>query len=109
MAKTSSETSAILTISMMADIPILANKLSNVFESSCNLSEESLNHLVAALITISGEALQLAYNNRESSLFAVAKLLETVIVNLGQIEVIWRATTSHFLEACSHPHYHTRE
>jgi len=109
VAKTSSETSAVLTTAVMADLPILANMLSNLFESSSNLSEESLNHLVEALITISGESLQLAYNNREPSLFAVAKLLETGIVNLGRVEVIWRATTSHLLEACSHPHSRMRE
>jgi len=109
VAKTSSETSAVLTTAVMADLPILANMLSNLFESSTNLSEESLNHLVEALITISGESLQLAYNNREPSLFAVAKLLETGIVNLGRVEVIWRATTSHLLEACSHPHARMRE
>jgi len=109
VAKTSSETSAVLTTAVMADLPILANMLSNLFESSSNLSEESLNHLVEALITISGESLQLAYNNREPSLFAVAKLLETGIVNLGRVEVIWRATTSHLLEACSHPHGRMRE
>jgi len=109
VAKTSSETSAVLTTAVMADLPILANMLSNLFESSSNISEDSLNYLVEALITISGESLQLAYNNREPSLFAVAKLLETGIVNLGRVEVIWRATTSHLLEACSHPHARMRE
>ena len=48
--------------------------------------------------------LQVAFNNREPSLFALAKLLETGIVNLGRVEVLWRAVTSHPLEACSHPH-----
>ena len=51
--------------------------LSSLFEASARLSEDSLQHLVQALITISGESLQLAYNNREPSLFAIAKLLET--------------------------------
>ena len=67
--------------------------LRNLFESSSNLREESLNRLVEVLITISGESLQLAYNTREPSLFVVAKLLETGIVNIGRVEVIWRATT----------------
>ena len=66
----------------------------HLFESSSNLSKESLNHLVDALVTISGESFQLAYNDREPSLFAVAKLLETGIVNLGRVEVTWRATNS---------------
>ena len=59
VAKTSIETSAVLTAAVMADLPILAN-MCNLFESSSNLSEESLNHLVEALITISGESFQLA-------------------------------------------------
>ena len=83
--------------------------LSNLFESSSSLCESSLHHLVEALISISGESLQLAYNNREPSLFAVAKLLETGVVNLGRVEVTWRPATSHLLEVCSHPHVRMRE
>ena len=109
VAKSSSETSAVLTTAVMADLPVLANMLSNLFESSCHLSEDSLTCLVDALITISTESLQIAFNNREPSLFALAKLLETGIVNLGRVEVLWRAVTSHLLEACSQPHPRMRE
>ena len=42
--------------------------------------------MVEVLITISGDALQVAYNNREPSLFTVAKLLEIAKVNLAE----WR-------------------
>merc|ERR1719187_766456 len=108
-AKSGGETSAVLTTAVMADLPVLASMLSNLFESSSHLSEESLTCLVEALIAISQESLQLAFNNREPSLFALAKLLETGIVNLGRVEVIWRASTSHLLEACSHPHARMRE
>jgi hypothetical protein len=61
----------------MLIIPPFVQMLSSLFEASAGLSEESLQHMVQALITISGESLQLAYNNREPSLFAIAKLLET--------------------------------
>jgi hypothetical protein len=62
--KSSSETNAVITTAVMADLPVLAKMLSNLFESSCELSEQSLHHLVDALIVISGESLQIAYNNR---------------------------------------------
>ncbi|GFN84289.1 protein mon2 homolog [Plakobranchus ocellatus] len=35
----------------------------------------------------------------EPSLFAVAKLLESGLVNLGRVEVLWRPVTAHLLEA----------
>lgn len=46
---------------------------------------------------------------QEPSLFAVAKLLETGLVNLHRIEVFWRPLTSHLLEVCQHPHIRMRE
>lgn len=107
--KSSSETNAVITTAVMADLPVLAKMLSNLFESSCNLSEDSLNHLIDALIVISGESLQLAYNNREPSLFAVAKLLETGDVNLMRIQAIWVKITCHLLDVSSHPHAKMRE
>ena len=64
--------------------------LSSLFEASSKLSEDSLVHLVKALITISGESLQLAYNNREPSLFAIAKLLETGQVRYFYCSVLGR-------------------
>jgi len=110
VSKVSNETSAVLTTAVMADLPILANMLTTLFEStSCNLSDESLSHLIEALITINGESLALAMNNREPSLFAVAKLLETGVVNIGRVETFWVRLTSHLLEGCSHPHSRMRE
>ena len=52
VAKSSSETSAVLTTAVMVDLPVLANMLSNLFESSCHRSEASLTCLVDSLITI---------------------------------------------------------
>lgn len=35
---------------------------------------------------------------QEPSLFAVAKLLETGLVNMDRIEILWRPLTAHLLE-----------
>ena len=108
--RNSNETSAVLTTAVMSDLPVLANMLSTLFQStSTSLSDASLNNLIEALITINGESLALAMNNREPSLFAVAKLLETGSVNMARVETWWVGVTSHLLEACSHPHTRMRE
>lgn len=46
---------------------------------------------------------------KEPSLFAVAKLLETGLVNLPRVDVLWRPLTNHLLEVCQHPHIRMRE
>lgn len=46
---------------------------------------------------------------QEPSLFAVAKLLETGLVNMPRIEVLWRPLTNHLLEVCQHRHIRMRE
>lgn len=46
---------------------------------------------------------------QEPSLFAVAKLLETGLVNLFRVHVLWRPLTNHLLEVCQHPHIRMRE
>ena len=110
VGRSSSETSAVLTTAVLADLPVLANMLSSLFQStSCSLSDASLNSLIEALIAINNESLALSLTNREPSLFAVAKLLETGIVNMGRVELFWRPVTSHLLEASSHPHSKLRE
>lgn len=93
----------------MADLPVLSQMLSQLFESSQFLDDVALHHLIDALCKLSQEAMELAYSNREPSLFAVAKLLETGLVNLPRIEVLWRPLTNHLLEVCGHPHIRMRE
>ena len=84
--------------------------LSTLFQStSTSLGDDSLSHLIGALIKINGESLSLAMNNKEPSLFAVAKLLETGTVNMDRVETWWVSVTSHLLEACAHPHSRMRE
>ncbi|XP_055595542.1 protein MON2 homolog [Uranotaenia lowii] len=94
---------------VMTDLPVLSTMLSQLFESSQYLDDVALHHLIDALCKLSHEAMELAYNNREPSLFAVAKLLETGLVNLNRIEVLWRPLTNHLLEICQHPHIRMRE
>ena len=53
--------------------------------------------------------MELASANREPSLFAVAKLLETALVNLDRVDVIWRPITNHLLVVCQHPHLRMRQ
>ncbi|XP_021343975.1 protein MON2 homolog isoform X2 [Mizuhopecten yessoensis] len=95
---------AVITTAVMADLPVLSAMLSRLFESSQYLDDVALHHLIDALCKLSSEAMELAYSNREPSLFAVAKLLETGLVNLARVEVLWRPVTAHLLEVCQHPH-----
>ncbi|KAF2885713.1 hypothetical protein ILUMI_20486 [Ignelater luminosus] len=100
---------AVITNAVMADLPVLSTMLSRLFESSQYLDDVALHHLINALCKLSQEAMELAYSNREPSLFAVAKLLETGLVNMSRIEVLWRPLTNHLLEVCHHPHIRMRE
>lgn len=76
-ARETSQPNAVITTSVMADLPVLSTMLSRLFESSQYLDDVALHHLINALCKLSQEAMELAYSNREPSLFAVAKLLET--------------------------------
>ncbi|KAK0079107.1 hypothetical protein PV326_008920 [Microctonus aethiopoides] len=107
--RTATDSNAVLTTAVMADLPVLSAMLSRLFESSQYLDDVALHHLIDALCKLSQEAMELAYSNREPSLFAVAKLLETGIVNLPRVEVLWRPLTNHLLEVCQHPHIRMRE
>ncbi|XP_078340585.1 protein MON2 homolog isoform X4 [Crassostrea virginica] len=100
----SDSSNAVITTAVMADLPVLASMLSRLFESSQYLDDVALHHLIDALCKLSCESMELAYTNREPSLFAVAKLLETGLVNLHRVEVLWRPVTNHLLEVCQHPH-----
>ncbi|KAK7101826.1 protein MON2 homolog [Littorina saxatilis] len=97
-------TSTVITTAVMADLPVLSAMLSRLFESSQYLDDVALHHLIDALCKLSTESMEVAYANREPSLFAVAKLLETGLVNLSRFEILWRPVTAHLLEVCQHPH-----
>ena len=101
---TTEGSNAVITTAVMADLPILSAMLSRLFESSQYLDDVALHHLIDALCKLSAESMELAFSNREPSLFAVAKLLETGLVNLSRVEVLWKPVTAHLLEVCQHPH-----
>lgn len=107
--RTTADSNAVITTAVMADLPVLSQMLSRLFESSQYLDDVALHHLINALCKLSQEAMELAYSNREPSLFAVAKLLETGYVNMSRVEVLWRPVTNHLLEVCHHPHIRMRE
>ncbi|KAK2183612.1 hypothetical protein NP493_305g03033 [Ridgeia piscesae] len=96
---------ALITTAVMADLPVLSAMLSRLFESSQYLDDVALHHLIDALCKLSSEAMDLAYSNQEPSLFAVAKLLETGLVNLTRVDVLWKPITGHLLEVGIHTFY----
>ncbi|XP_015915930.1 protein MON2 homolog isoform X2 [Parasteatoda tepidariorum] len=108
-SRSNDSANAVITTAVMADLPVLSAMLSRLFESSQYLDEVALHHLIDALCKLSSESMELAYTNREPSLFAVAKLLETGLVNLFRVDVLWRPVTNHLLEVCQHPHIRMRE
>nr|CAB3263902.1 protein MON2 homolog [Phallusia mammillata] len=104
-------TNTVLTTAVLGDLPVLSNMLTRLFEASQNLDDVALHHLINALCSLSIEAMDTAYNNavKEPSLFAVAKLMETGLVNMDRIEILWRPVTGHLLEVCQHPNVVLRE
>jgi len=99
----------VISQSMMGDLPILSSMLSRLFESSQYLDDVGVHHLVDALCRLSSEDMEQANNNKEPSLFGVAKMLETGLVNLNRLRVLWKPLTAHLLEVSQHPHSRLRE
>jgi len=106
-----STNNTVLTTAVLGDLPVLSNMLTRLFEASQNLDDVALHHLINALCSLSVEAMDSAYSSsvKEPSLFAVAKLLETGLVNMERIEILWRPVTGHLLEVCQHPNAILRE
>lgn len=90
--RSTAETNAVITTAVIADLPVLSSMLSRLFESSQHLNDVALHHLIDALCQLSRESMELAYTNREPSLFAVAKLLET-----GQFVHITLVSIFHYI------------
>jgi len=99
----------VITQAMMAELPVLAAILSRLFETSKYLDDVGLHHLVDALCRLSTTSMEQAQTNKEPSLFAVAKLLETGLNNLHRARVLWKPLTAHLLEVCQHSHAKMRE
>ncbi|XP_078678105.1 protein MON2 homolog isoform X1 [Branchiostoma floridae x Branchiostoma belcheri] len=108
-ASTTDAPNAVLTTTVLTDLPVLSNMLSRLFESSQYLDEVAIHHLIDALSKLSQESMDAALANREPSLFPVAKLLETGLVNLNRAEILWRPVTAHLLEVSQHSHGQLRD
>lgn len=105
-----SASGTVLTTAVMADIPVLGNMLSRLFEMTSSLDEVGLHHVIAGLCKLSSEAMEVAAaQQREPSYFPVAKLLQTGLTNLHRLDVYWKPVTGHFLEISSHPYAKLRE
>ncbi|EDO31510.1 predicted protein [Nematostella vectensis] len=106
---TSEAPNLVISQSMMAELPVLAAILSRLFETSKYLDDVALHHLVDALCQLSTTSMESAQANKEPSLFAVAKLLETGLNNLHRARVLWKPLTAHLLDVCQHAHAKMRE
>lgn len=62
--RSTTDTNAVITTAVMADLPVLSSMLSRLFESSKYLNDVALHHLIDALCKLSQEAMELAYCNR---------------------------------------------
>lgn len=62
--KPAAEANVGIQTAVMADLPVLSQMLSQLFESSQYLEDVALHHLIDALCKLSHEAMELAYANR---------------------------------------------
>lgn len=80
--KLSTDATAGITTSVMADLPVLSQMLSQLFESSQYLDDVALHHLIDALCKLSQEAMELAYSNRVCVLQKVCDKYSVLILYL---------------------------
>ena len=95
--------------SCVTDLPVLTAMLSKLFSNSLQLDDEALVFLVESLIILSKESMELSDLSREPALFAIAKLLETGLVNLFRIDVVWKNLSKHLIHVCKHSNSKIRE
>lgn len=92
----------LVSASVAGEVPIVATMLSRLFESSQYLSSEALLELIEALTNLSLYNVDAAINNHEPCLFALAKLLETTLVNIKRLNVYWDSCSDHLLQVSNH-------
>lgn len=66
VSTTADTPNTVITTAVMAELPILTSMLSRLFESSQNLDEVALHHMIDALCKLSSEAMEIAYSNKVS-------------------------------------------
>lgn len=79
----------------MADLPVLSQMLSQLFESSQCLNDIALHHLIDALCKLSHEAMELAYANRVTKYYILVFYLNPYmdLLLLGALLIRRRKTT----------------
>jgi hypothetical protein len=100
---------SMITTAIQTEIAFICNMLSKLFESTRLCSELALQDIIDALMHLSIECSDLAYLRSEPCLFAVSKLYETSVSNLGRLELFWERVTMHLLVACKHSNLKYRE
>ena len=101
-----------ITTAIQNEIAFICSCLTKLFESTKDLSEETLNDIIESMIKLSLECVQIQNMSNKTSepcLFAIAKLYETSISNIHRIEIIWTKVTGHLLEICKYPNIKLRE
>nr|CAD7464111.1 unnamed protein product [Timema tahoe] len=83
--RTPSDSNAVITTAVMADLPVLSAMLSRLFESSQYLDDVALHHLIDALCKMSHEAMELAYSNRKLQTLLLGPLSELSSVPHGDV------------------------
>lgn len=90
---------SVLTTAVMADVPVMASMLNKLFDSTSQLDDVALHHVIAALCKLSSESMLVSQNGtREPSFFPVAKLQQTAMANLERLEVFWKPIAAHLIE-----------
>uniref|UniRef100_F1KQN5 Monensin-resistant 2 n=1 Tax=Ascaris suum TaxID=6253 RepID=F1KQN5_ASCSU len=101
---------SVLTTAVMADVPVMASMLNKLFDSTSQLDDVALHHVIAALCKLSSESMLVSQNGtREPSFFPVAKLQQTAMANLERLEVFWKPIAAHLIEVSSHSYAKLRE
>uniref|UniRef100_A0AC34GU34 Protein MON2 homolog n=1 Tax=Panagrolaimus sp. ES5 TaxID=591445 RepID=A0AC34GU34_9BILA len=102
--------STVLTTAVVGELPPFNLMLNKLVEHSNKYDDVSLHHVIASLCELSSDQMKVAQkSSREISFFAIAKLLQTSIVNLYRLDVFWRPITAHLVEVCGHSHVQLRE
>ncbi|VDK23241.1 unnamed protein product [Anisakis simplex] len=89
----------VLTTAIRTEVRTIGLMLNRLFESTNQLDDVSLHHIIAALCKLSSEIMLIPQHLiREPSFFAVAKLQQTAMANIERIEVLWKPITAHLIE-----------
>ena len=102
------KTNTVITAVALSDIPNITALISRVFQKTTALDETALLFVNSSLVRISKTSMLTAQRVKEPSLFAVAKLLETGLVNLSRVHLFWDDVSGHLLALCQNPNAHMR-